>query len=395
MFSVTIQKEHLETALKLLSNTVGDNSKGFSDDCIQMIPDQTMTKLKMTTTDTVNFTTCDVILGLCRTTDPAPLVNFNRLKKIVSSIPKGEMITLEETKGNELTVKYKLNSGITLVGTQGSFLPAPSFNNTVMSVDYNFLKKCADDANAIIDYDINNGIFNCLNIEASNLIDLTVTAIDSKGNRAYINKFHTNVTNPDMQIFVEAKQLSKAMQLFDGYSEVLLCTDSNNSFVKVFPDTSTLIPDLASDHQTNYITNVEYYRRLFTGNYPNVENAFNNGALQYTEVNAVELMGTLQRVKAIEDSYVGNRCIELSIQDRVIVKYTSPYGEVSEDTTVSKSLANKIVGNYVNSSVMDILSTSGEYVEISELNNKPGFLLIKNSNNGIFLLSPVQSNSNP
>lgn len=390
MFCVTMQKEYLETALKLLSTTVGDNSKGFSDDCISMVPDSTMTKLIMYTTDTVNFTKCEAIIGLCNSTDPAPLVNFNRLKKIISTIPKCEMVTLEE-KNNSLIIKYKLNSGVSLVATGGSFLQLPTFNNTAISIDTEFLRKCTIDADSIIDYDVANGIYNCLKIKTSNMLDIEASAIDSKGSRAYMNTFKSSVSNPDEEILIEANALKKVFNIFNGYTETLIT--QNGSFVKIYPDETTLIPDLGADHQANYISGIECYRRVINGVPFNTNKAFNVGVLEYTEVSTEELIGTLSRVKSIEDSFVGNRSVEISIRDKVNIKYSSPYGEISEDTIISKSLANAITGTYVNSMLLDVLTDAStkENIRIGELNNHPGFLVINNHDDSLIMISPVQT----
>lgn len=401
MFNATVQKEHLETVLKLLSSTVGDNSQGFNDDCISIVPSANLNTLVLCTTDTINFTKCEVLCGLCQTPDPAPLVNFKRFEKIISSIPNGEMITLKETKQNVLTVSYKLNSGVSLTGIGGTFNTLiPNFSNTNVSIGTQFLKESVTEANSIIQNDGKPSLYNCVSIKTSNLLDIEVVGIDTKSNRAYINTIKSSTSNPDSEFIIDAQALKSVIGLFDGYSEVLLCKNSNDTMIKITPDTSTLIPDLSSDHITNFVTSIEYYRRIIVGTFsPIISKKFAMGVLQNTSVNIKELQGSLKRVLALEDGNSGHQYVGLTANDKINITYTSTYGEISESLISGNPLANQTGGKYPTKALLELLSTNTEEsIMFGELNGSPGVLIFSNSDkakNGQFMITPAVQNNNP
>ncbi len=402
MFEVTLEQNIFAKALKLLAYTVGDNSKGFNDDCISMELSPDLSKLIMYTTDTNSFTKCDIPVSLCKSTTPdkAPYVPFKRLKKIVESVPESEPITLKENNNGDLQVKYQLKNGTTIISTKGSYLQLPSVNEKEICVKTNFLKYSAQSAWKIIDSSdaTNAPIYQCMRIATSNLLDVEVTALDHKLSRAYYNKDKTTISNPSQEIIIQANVLHNAMSMFDGYDDMLLSTDGN--IIKVEPDISSkqTVPD---NHIANNIFNVELYSRVINGNFMNnISSYFGAGPAQYAEIDFQEFKTAFERAKAIQDDFVGNRSVNIEVTDnKAKMSYSSLYGELNEEINLSYSISNGINNYFLYDSFLDILGgfdKDTKNIYIGKINNAPNNIILKGVHmpNEMFMISSTQANAN-
>ena len=95
MFDISIEQPVLMKALEYLEPTVGKNTKGLGDNCVSMRTTGNGS-IEMYTMNTIECTCLEAIVSMGgNTVDQSPLMDFKRLKAIVSTIPSNEIISMK------------------------------------------------------------------------------------------------------------------------------------------------------------------------------------------------------------------------------------------------------------------------------------------------------------
>ena len=233
MFDIMIEQKVLMKALEYLEPTVGKNVSNLGENCLSMKISSNCTSIEMYTTNTVEFTKLEAIITLGSAGgDAAPYVDFKRFKKIISTIPDTEHVSIK-CNGNDLLINFSgKKNPVKLNGCNTGILTLPVFNasNTVITLPKNNVKSALDGICSILEDNSTNPIYNCFQIETDGNGTATFTAFDIVNNRNYMKKDY-NISNTASKILVEANKLKKSMKIFEDFNEMDFCMD--NTVVKI------------------------------------------------------------------------------------------------------------------------------------------------------------------
>lgn len=395
MFDITIEQSILAKALEFLEPTVGKNANQLGDNCIAMMTTGNGS-MTMYTTNTVEFTQLEVIVGMGGTTvSQAPYVDFKRFKAIIASIPANEMISIKATV-NDLEINYALKgTPVTLVGSTNGMLPLPlnNFSSAQMiTIPKATLLVALNNATAIISDSDSAPIYNCVRI-ATNGMAVDFTAVDTTAKRTFMNAAVATQNNPVAEVLVEASKMKKSLKIFEDYQDLDLYMDTN--MVRV--DGAVL--SSAPSKTNGMISSVCYYtRRLYGAFPPNIKNNFTPMPQEFCEINKAELLASFARVKALEDSSTGGQIGFEVNGSNCTISMNSAYGNV-EDAVIMENVSSKsfkTVFKHQNiSDIIKVLPT--DTIEIGALPNHPSNYVVraKNCTDIMFTVPTMVGGNNP
>lgn len=374
MFDVTIQQKDLMKALSYLEPTVGKNSQNLGDNCLSM---ETTNRgsMKMTTNNTVEFTTLEVIVsGGAATVDKAPYVDFKRFKAIIASIPEGEFISIKQNVNN-LLINFSLKpKPIELVGCGNGFLPIPAVNQTdTLTIPKKDMEEALNGACSIIEESQATPIYNCIRI-ATNAQDVELTGLDYGTKRMFMKTFRATQNNPQMDVLIEAGKLKKSIKIFEDFNELQMEMDS--SMVSV-----TGVDQVQKYQQkAGNISDIQYVCRRISGVYPaNIAQSFVPGPSEFSEINKEEILNAIARAKAVEDTSGGQHAVSFKVDgSNVTMSLSSSYGNIEDSIKAENSVTKQINAVFKYDHLSDVIKTIDEQtVEIGCLPNHPAYYVVR------------------
>lgn len=337
MFNITIEQSVLAKALEFLEPTVGKNTNQLGDNCIAMATTGN-SSMTMYTTNTIEYTHLEVIVGTGGTTvEQAPYVDFKRFKAIISSIPANETISIKAGV-NDLEISYALkNKPVTLNGSVSGMLPLPSNNFSsfpVVTIPKDTLVSALSNATAIIAESDSSPIYNCIRI-ATNGVAIDFSAVDIDTKRTFVSTANATQNNPVAEILVEAPKMKKSLKIFEDYQELDMYMD--NAVIRV----DGAVMNQNTPKTKGMITNVSYYTRRLSGAFPSsIKNSYAVLPSEFCEINKEEMISSLSRVKALEDSGTGG-LIGFEVNgSNCIISIKSSHGTL-EDSIIMENVSSK------------------------------------------------------
>lgn len=396
MFSVTIEQSILAKALEFLEPTVGRNASQFGDNCISMMTTGNGS-MRMYTTNTVEYTTIEVIVGIGgNTTDQAPYVDFKRFKGIIASIPANEMVSISQTNSSDLQINYAMKgTPVTLVGSNNGMLPIPpnAFSNTpTVTIPKAMLTKALNSATSIITDSSSAPIYNCVHISTNGMV-VDFTAVDTAAKRTFMYTGVATQNNPQADILVEASKLKKSLKIFDDYQDLDMYMDT--TMVRI--DGAVMV---ANASKTNgMISSVSYNTRRLSGVFPpNIKNNFNPPPQEFCEINKAEMLATFARVKSLEDSSTGGQIGFEVNGSNCMITMNSSYGRV-EDSIIMENVSTKSFKTvFKHQNISDIIKTlPTDTFEIGVLPAHPTNYVVraKGSADMMFTIPALVGGNNP
>lgn len=377
MFDISIEQPVLAEALNCLEGTVGKASgqANVGQNCISM---ETNGKGAVTlyTTNTVEFAKIDAIVSIGgNTQEKAPFVDFKRFAAIIRSIPANEVITIKQ-QVNDLLINFSLKkTPIKLVGDTNGMLPLPNntFPNSGILIPIPVIQSALDGVCAIVEESVSAPIYNCMRIYA-NSMEVEVTALDMVNKRTFVYTGKANTTNPSADVLVEAGKLKKNMKLFTNYNELMLYMDQNMIRIDGEDPKSTY-----AQKANGMLSECSYFCRRLNGGFPtNIKASFANLPAEFCEMNRAELLSSLQRVKAIEDSNSGGTIgFEVNGQN-IVITTTSQYGNIEDDIQAENTISKSFKAHFKHAVLSDIMKVVDEDVfEIASMPAHPANYIIR------------------
>ncbi len=355
MFDVTVEQPMLYKALEYLEPTVGKNAHGLNDHCLYM---QTTTagSMEMYTTNSVEYTALELIVGTASTgVSNAPCVDFKRFKTIIGSIPVGCMVKIVANV-DDLIISFGTPAKkIKLVGCNGNMIPLPNSNFTVddnVSIPKDALSQALTKVCAIVSDNETNPIYNCMRIATDDL-DIEFTALDIACKRTFVSKAKATGSNKGQVVLLEASKMKRSLKLFEDYNEIVVAMNGNLILVQADDPVAQL-----SMKTKGMITNIRYYCRRLSGNFPsNIAKNFTPAPQEFMEVSTNEFLNCCRRVKAIEDKTSGGIIHVKTQGEDLNVSMKTTQGFVNEDVITIHNPAVSFDTNFKYTNLTDIVKS--------------------------------------
>ena len=353
MFDVSIEQPVLIKALEYLEPTVGKNTKGLGDNCVSMRTTGNGS-IEMYTMNTIECTCLEAIVSMGgNTIDQSPLMDFKRLKAIISTIPSNEIISMKASV-NDLMISFGINKKpLKLVGCNNGMIPLPNnqfSSGSVVSIPKTVVLSCLKHACAIITETSASPIFNCISFH-TNQLNIEATALDITGKRTFAETGLATSNNPDEIILVEANKLKKSMKLFEDFNELEFAMDSNIIRIQASDPVS------ANAAKTKgMLSNITYYCHRLTGAFPQkIATNFYPLPAEFIELSRSEIQDCFNRVKALEDQTSSNLISFEADSGKINIVMNSSYGSIEEtiNNINNASVSFKTIFKYPN--IVDIL----------------------------------------
>ena len=396
MFDITIEQSVLAKALEYLEPTVGKGNSNLGENCISMATTGN-NSIEMYTTNSVEFTRLEAIVSFGgNTTEQAPYVDFKRFAAIIKSIPANEMISIKANV-NDLMINFSLKkTPIKLVGDTNGMIPLPSNqfpSSGAMTIPNALLKNALDNVCTIITDSVATPIYNCMRIYTDQT-NVEITALDMTGKRTFTQTGLATGLNPTADILIEASKFKKSFKIFEDYTEIEMVMDNN--MIRINGD--VLVSSYAQKTK-GMITDIVYYARRLSGSYPtNIRANFNPLPVEFSEINKEELLNSLSRVKAIEDSSVGGNIGFEVNGNNAIITVSSAYGNLEDNITTENVISSSFKTTFKYSSLSDIMKViNTNSFEIGVLPNHPSNYVIRAKGNSdvMFTVPGIISNATP
>lgn len=389
MFDITIEQKTLMKALEYLEPTVGKNANNLGDNCVS-IRTTGNGSVEMYTTNTLEFTKLEAIVSNGgNTQEQAPFIDFKRFKNIIASIPANEHVSLQANV-NDLLINFSLKpTPIQLNGCNNGMLPLPTstFNNPPMVIPKNLMLEALGCACSIITDNASAPLYNCVRI-ATDGTNVEFTCLDYLGKRTFTKTGTATSNNGQLDVLVEASKLKKSMKIYEDFGELELYMDAN--IVRID------CTDIVSQHQQKtggMITDISYFARRVNGVYPvNIAQNFMPAPTEFSEINKEELLNSITRAKALEDSTCQNTIRFEVTGNNVIVALNSAYGNIEDTITAENSVTKQIASVFKYEHLSDIMKViNTDSFEIGVLPNHPAYYVIKSkgSNDVQFMVAGI------
>lgn len=376
MFDIKIEQSYLMKAMEYLEPTVGKNANGLGDNCVS-IRTTGNGSMAMFTTNTVEFTELEVIIATGgKTQEQAPLVDFKRLKGIVSTIPPTEIVQLQSSV-NDLLISFGMKkTPIKLVGCTTGIVPLPTNvfpSGSVMSVPKTLVQEVLKNVCAIVEDNDASPIYNCMRIFTDRNV-VEATALDVTHKRTFTQSGTATCNNPKQSVLIEASKLKKSMKLFEDFNEMELAMDNNMIRIEATD------PLAAVNQKTRgMISNIRYYCRRLSGAFPaNIKGTFYPQPKEFVEVNKSELTDSFLRAKAIEDQ-TSSGMVRIRLNaGNILVGMNTTHGDMEDDIVAVNNPATNFSSVFKYPNIMDILKViETDTVEIGVLPSHQNNYVIK------------------
>ena len=376
MFDITIEQSVLAKALDYLEPTVGKGNSNLGENCISMKTTGNGS-IEMYTTNSIEFTKLEAIVSFGgNTQEQAPYVDFKRFAAIIKSIPANEVVSIKASM-NDLMINFALKkTPIKLVGDSNGMIPLPTNqfpSSGVMVIPQTLLKNTLDNVCSIITDSDSTPIYNCMRI-ATDQMNVEITALDMTGKRTFAQIGLATGANPTTDILIEASKLKKSFKIFEDYTEIEMSMDNN--MIRINGD----VPVNSYSQKTKgMITEISYFARRLNGSYPtNIKSTFAPLPTEFSEISKEELLNSLSRVKALEDSSTGGN-IGFEINgNTAIITTSSAYGNLEDSIATENTISSSFKTTFKYASLSDIIKViNTNSFEIGILPNHPSNYVIK------------------
>lgn len=396
MFDITIEQSVLAKALEYLEPTVGKGNSNLGENCISMMTTGNGS-IKMYTTNSVEFTELEAIVSFGgNTQEQAPYVDFKRFAAIIKSIPANEVVSIKANV-NDLMINFALKkTPIKLVGDSNGMIPLPTnqFPSTgAMTIPKQLLGDALNNVCTIITDSVATPIYNCMRI-FTDQTNVEITALDMTGKRTFAQSGLATGMNPTADILIEASKLKKSFKIFEDYTEIEMVMDNN--MIRISGDVPV---NNYSQKSKGMITDIIYYARRLNGSYPtNIKSTFNPLPTEFSEISKEELLNSLSRVKALEDSSTGGNIGFEVNGGTAVITTTSAYGNLEDSITAENTISSSFKTTFKYASLSDIMKViNTNSFEIGVLPNHPSNYVIKAKGNVdvMFTIPGIVSNATP
>ena len=396
MFDITIEQSVLAKALEYLEPTVGKGNSNLGENCISMVTTGNGS-IKMYTTNSVEFTELEAIVSFGgNTQEQAPYVDFKRFAAIIKSIPANEVVSIKANV-NDLMINFALKkTPIKLVGDSNGMIPLPTnqFPSTgAMTIPKQLLGDALNNVCTIITDSVATPIYNCMRI-FTDQTNVEITALDMTGKRTFAQSGLATGMNPTADILIEASKLKKSFKIFEDYTEIEMVMDNN--MIRISGDVPV---NNYSQKSKGMITDIIYYARRLNGSYPtNIKSTFNPLPTEFSEISKEELLNSLSRVKALEDSSTGGNIGFEVNGGTAVITTTSAYGNLEDSITAENTISSSFKTTFKYASLSDIMKViNTNSFEIGVLPNHPSNYVIKAKGNVdvMFTIPGIVSNATP
>lgn len=396
MFDITIEQSVLAKALEYLEPTVGKGNSNLGENCISMMTTGNGS-IKMYTTNSVEFTELEAIVSFGgNTQEQAPYVDFKRFAAIIKSIPANEVVSIKANV-NDLMINFALKkTPIKLVGDSNGMIPLPTnqFQSTgAMTIPKQLLGDALNNVCTIITDSVATPIYNCMRI-FTDQTNVEITALDMTGKRTFAQSGLATGMNPTADILIEASKLKKSFKIFEDYTEIEMVMDNN--MIRISGDVPV---NNYSQKSKGMITDIIYYARRLNGSYPtNIKSTFNPLPTEFSEISKEELLNSLSRVKALEDSSTGGNIGFEVNGGTAVITTTSAYGNLEDSITAENTISSSFKTTFKYASLSDIMKViNTNSFEIGVLPNHPSNYVIKAKGNVdvMFTIPGIVSNATP
>lgn len=396
MFDITIEQSVLAKALEYLEPTVGKGNSNLGENCISMMTTGNGS-IKMYTTNSVEFTELEAIVSFGgNTQEQAPYVDFKRFAAIIKSIPANEVVSIKANV-NDLMINFALKkTPIKLVGDSNGMIPLPTnqFSSTgAMTIPKQLLGDALNNVCTIITDSVATPIYNCMRI-FTDQTNVEITALDMTGKRTFAQSGLATGMNPTADILIEASKLKKSFKIFEDYTEIEMVMDNN--MIRISGDVPV---NNYSQKSKGMITDIIYYARRLNGSYPtNIKSTFNPLPTEFSEISKEELLNSLSRVKALEDSSTGGNIGFEVNGGTAVITTTSAYGNLEDSITAENTISSSFKTTFKYASLSDIMKViNTNSFEIGVLPNHPSNYVIKAKGNVdvMFTIPGIVSNATP
>lgn len=396
MFDITIEQSVLAKALEYLEPTVGKGNSNLGENCISMMTTGNGS-IKMYTTNSVEFTELEAIVSFGgNTQEQAPYVDFKRFAAIIKSIPANEVVSIKANV-NDLMINFALKkTPIKLVGDSNGMIPLPTnqFSSTgAMTIPKQLLGDALNNVCTIITDSVATPIYNCMRI-FTDQTNVEITALDMTGKRTFAQSGLATGMNPTADILIEASKLKKSFKIFEDYTEIEMVMDNN--MIRISGDVPV---NNYSQKSKGMITDIIYYARRLNGSYPtNIKSTFNPLPTEFSEISKEELLNSLSRVKALEDSSTGGNIGFEVNGGTAVITTTSAYGNLEDSITAENTISSSFKTTFKYASLSDIMKViNTNSFEIGVLPNHPSNYVIKAKGNVdvMFTIPGIVLNATP
>lgn len=396
MFDITIEQSVLAKALEYLEPTVGKGNSNLGENCISMMTTGNGS-IKMYTTNSVEFTELEAIVSFGgNTQEQAPYVDFKRFAAIIKSIPANEVVSIKANV-NDLMINFALKkTPIRLVGDSNGMIPLPTnqFPSTgAMTIPKQLLGDALNNVCTIITDSVATPIYNCMRI-FTDQTNVEITALDMTGKRTFVQSGLATGMNPTADILIEASKLKKSFKIFEDYTEIEMVMDNN--MIRIRGDVPV---NNYSQKSKGMITDIIYYARRLNGSYPtNIKSTFNPLPTEFSEISKEELLNSLSRVKALEDSSTGGNIGFEVNGGTAVITTTSSYGNLEDSIATENTISSSFKTTFKYASLSDIMKViNTNSFEIGVLPNHPSNYVIKAKGNVdvMFTIPGIVSNATP
>lgn len=384
MFLVSVEQYKLMAALNMLKNTVGNNSQGVGDDCISMETDANSSVLRMYTTNSVEYTYVEINVSMANPNEKAPYVNFSRLKAIIESIDRSNMVKISATGANTIHISTSAfssnNKGIMVMGNNNGFLPLPNTANLPMEeyiIQARPFKTALMSAKCIISKSESMPTLNCMNVGIGTG-QITYLAMNRTG-QIYIQEHSCHTySQRTAPLLINPENVVKIKQLIELCPDIIV-RDYGNKFI-------TIEPDLTSTSMNYSFNNFVYYSSVYAGTFPTQIATQVSPGVSAKITDIKDVVEVLIRAKAIYDkTNVISNGIHISLgKQKINFKMSSSYGEIDEDVSVVGTGA-MINGDYNPEILLKLFSfLANDNITEVNISNMPG--------NSYLVIEPVRAN---
>ena len=396
MFEITVEQKTLMAALNMLAPTVGKNTQNLGDNCISM-ESTTNGTVMMYTTNTIEFAALELVVGSSNNQQAkAPYVDFKRFANIIKTIPPNDYITIKTDGVNDIMIEFQLKKQpVKLMGCNNGMIALPTGQQygQVVDVPTDFINVSLKYATSIINDNDSTPIYNCIRIATDNN-DIEISGLDTQTKRMFVKNTQISYTNPQEQVVIEASKFAKSMRLFENYYDVSF--ESSPGVIHVTGTTLNNNPKYPD------IIGAEYYARVISGVYPvNIGSTLNSGVNEFSEINKKELLDSIARARAIEDTTTGQKAVQLDITGNTVrLSTSSAYGALEDEITAENSITinSQVHSLFKYEHLADIISViPTDTVEIGSLSQHPGHFVLRPTgiSDTCFSIAELVANSTP
>lgn len=322
MFKVNIEQQKLIKALHAIQGSVGKGKQQNPTDkmvYMQAYTENNINKLKLITTNFNEWTSVTVDLTLPITEGIAPLVEYDRLLSLASTISPTIEIELSEVSAQGITLNYVGRKTPIEIACHvyNDFAVPPQITPTLTtSVPGSVFKSGLEKASKVIIDSDQKPLFNCVNITV-NPANIIFEAIDGISNRimAYVVP---NTNTSTGKFFVECNKLKNMITGFDDSKPITINVCANN--ISVVQD------------------NITAMLRLMNGGFPNTLQHMPNQYKNAIAFNKQEMINALKRIQSMYDSTAGLKTCLCQFDNMFsTIKSNSTCGKITESVVTNLS----------------------------------------------------------